>query len=147
MIWRGLLFLLFAMLGTPLEYNVHWIEPWSRGVANLGTALDIPLVHGALLFYSVILATEAYFRLEMYPHRAKRWGCQALRLLCMAACVPFFVYLVRGLDLPLDGWWITMQWYTAGITLFISFVVFCYLERVDKLVYQRDARHVPWPPL
>jgi hypothetical protein len=130
------LFVLFAALAAPLEYHVKWLAPWTRGLMDLSEALDAPLIHGALFFYSIIVAIEALFRLEMHPDRAARPASYVLKAFCFFVPLVFAVYLVRGFDEPLVAWWITLQWYLAMGSFLLSVSVFVYLQRADKIVNQ-----------
>jgi hypothetical protein len=113
LIWRCFLFAVFTLIAAPIEYHVKWLAPWSRGMAPIGPALARPLVEGALFFYAVIVAMHVF------------------KGLCLVAVVPFMMYLVRGVDVPLDRGWIAFQWYLAAGSFLLSLTVFVYLERLE----------------
>lgn len=138
-IWRMFLFLFFAALAAPLEYHVKWIAPWTRGMVAFEQAVNDPLVHGSLFFYSVIVAIEALFRIEMHPGRAERPAAKFLKGCCYISLIPVLVFLIRGLDAPLTGGWITFQWYLAIACLLLSLVVFLYFQKADKIVSQMQS--------
>lgn len=131
-LWRFFLFIMFILFAAPLEYHVEWLKVFFREPMTFRVAIDSPLSHGALIFYSVIVAIEAWFRLEMHPHQAMRPASYILKGFCFLVLPTFIVYLIRGFEEPLYGTWISFQWYLAVGSFIISLAVFFYLERIDK---------------
>lgn len=140
-IWRIFLFALFALFAAPLEYHVAWFAPWSRSGGPVLDALASPLTHGALFFYSVIIAVEALFRIEMHPYRADRPAARVLKACCFIVPLSFVGFLIRGMDQPLQDGWVQFELWLAVSSLVISVVTFIYLDATDRI--QNPAPVVP----
>lgn len=132
--WRLFLFVLFALVAAPLEFNVKWFATWSIDGVAASDALRKTLSDGALFFYAVVMAVEALFRIEMHPERATRPALLVCKGCCYLVPIGFVAYLVRGVRSPLTEGWMTSQLYLAFGSLFLSTVVFGYLGKADKVL-------------
>ena len=132
--WRTTLYMIFALLAAPVEFHVQWGLPYLRGaVANLWTAAIPPLEHGLLYYYSVIMAVETLFRLEMHNELAQRRGWQFAKVFAGLLVIPFLIYLAYGPDKPLPAEGVRWQIYASLAALILSVGVHFYISKVTVL--------------
>lgn len=128
-LWRNFLFLVFAAVAAPLEYHVRWCLGIVKYNKPPLEALAEPLIAGALFFYSIIVVVEGLFRIEMYPELATRWESRTLKVSGGFLCVPFFVYILRGVESPLSPDSFRIQLAVALVSLGYALCTHLFISR------------------
>lgn len=129
--WRFFLYFAFTVFAAPIEYHTHWLLEFPTHPFVI--ALRDPLQHGELFFYSVILVTEALFRIEMHPEIPSRWEVHFFKGVLYLMFLPFFGYLIIGSHSQVYGLGVSIEIYNALVSLIVSAVVFVYMHKLDSI--------------
>jgi hypothetical protein len=135
--YRGILFGIFYILAAPLEYHVKWAEPWVKGEVAFLDAVGRPLVSGMLFFYAVIITVESLVHLAAYPQVTTRLAVRVIKIFGYAlSIVPFFLYVLRGVEEPLSDGWIKFQLCVAVLSLLLAVIVQLYTARLERYLHE-----------
>jgi hypothetical protein len=144
-IYAVLLFLLFALIVTPIQFHLDWIYRIEKNQGNIPTAFAEALLPGTLYFYAATVGCEGFFRAASNTNIGNKTNylVPIIQLACFVSVMfsailflpQYHSLIVHGNQPTLSFSWCSLQMGAALLSFLSGFFINYYIVMIENKIY------------